>query len=47
MTVQITVPQNMNDKQRALLREFARARGMNVTEPKSVLGKMKDALNKS
>ncbi len=47
VTVQVTVPQNLTEKQRALLREFARAMGKLPAEPKGVLGKMKDALNKT
>jgi molecular chaperone DnaJ len=47
VTIQVTIPQNLTEKQRALLREFARTMGKMPAEPKGVLGKMKDALNKT
>ncbi len=47
VTVQVTIPQNLNEKQKALLRELARTMGKTPAEPKGVLGKMKDALNKT
>lgn len=43
VTVQVTVPTNLNEKQKTLLREFARSLGKNPAEPKTVLGKVKDA----
>lgn len=43
VTVQIVVPTDLNEKQKALLRELARTIGKPPTEPKSVLGKVKDA----
>jgi molecular chaperone DnaJ len=43
VTVQIVVPQNLNEKQKALLREFARTLGKEPLEAKGVIGKMKDA----
>ncbi|MBI4785813.1 MAG: molecular chaperone DnaJ [Chloroflexi bacterium] len=43
VTVQIAVPTELTEKQRALLRELARTMGSVPNEPKSVLGKMKDA----
>ncbi len=47
VTVQVAIPQNLTEKQRALLREFARTTGKVPVEPKGVIGKMKDALNKT
>lgn len=47
VTIQVTIPQNLTEKQRAALREFARTMGKAPAEPKGVLGKMKDALNKT
>ena len=43
VTVQVTVPQNLNEKQKTLLREFARTIGKEPIAPKGVLGKVKDA----
>lgn len=43
VTVQVAIPTNLNEKQKALLREFARSLGKAPAEPKSVLGKVKDA----
>lgn len=42
-TVQIVVPTELNEKQKALLRELARTMGKAPVEPKSVLGKVKEA----
>jgi DnaJ-class molecular chaperone len=42
-TVQIVVPTELNEKQKALLRELARTMGKVPVEPKSVLGKVKEA----
>ncbi len=47
VTVQVTIPQNLNEKQKSLLRELARTMGRVPAEPKGMLGKMKDALNKT
>ncbi len=44
VTIQVVVPQNLSEKQKAILREFARSTGKAPAEPKGVLGKMKDAL---
>ncbi|MBI5305628.1 MAG: molecular chaperone DnaJ [Chloroflexi bacterium] len=43
VTAQITVPQHLNEKQKSLLREFARTLGKEPTEGKGVFGKVKDA----
>lgn len=43
VTVQIVVPQHLNEKQRALLRELAKTMGREPLEPKGVIDKMKDA----
>lgn len=43
VTVQIVVPRDLNEKQKALLRELARTLGQEPIEPKSVIGKVKDA----
>ncbi len=43
VTVQVVVPTELNEKQKALLREFARTTGKAPIEAKGVLGKMKDA----
>jgi molecular chaperone DnaJ len=43
VTVAVTVPANLNEKQKALLREFARSLGKTPPEGKGVLGKVKDA----
>jgi len=43
VTVQVMVPQHLNEKQKALLREFARTLGKEPNEAKGVLGKVKDA----
>ncbi len=43
-TVQVVIPAELNEKQKALLRELARSMGLNPpVEPKSVLGKVKGA----
>jgi molecular chaperone DnaJ len=42
-TVQIVVPTELSEKQKALLRELARTMGKSPVEPKSVLGKVKEA----
>lgn len=42
-TVQLVVPTELNEKQKALLRELARTMGKVPVEPKSVLGKVKEA----
>lgn len=44
VTIQVKVPTSLNEKQKALLREFARAMGKTPPETKGVLGKVKDAL---
>ncbi len=43
VTVRVVVPQDLNEKQKAVLREFARSLGREPIAPKSVLGKVKDA----
>lgn len=43
VTVQIVVPRDLNEKQKALLRELARTLGKEPVEPKGVFGKVKDA----
>ncbi len=46
VTIQLVVPQNLSEKQKAILREFGQTMGRTPVEPRGVLGKMKDALNK-
>jgi molecular chaperone DnaJ len=43
VTIQVAVPQHLNEKQKALLREFARTLGKEPNEAKGVFGKVKDA----
>jgi molecular chaperone DnaJ len=44
VTTRLVVPKKLNDQQKALLRELARALGKEPIAPKGVLDKMKDAL---
>lgn len=43
VTVQVVVPNKLNEKQKTLLREFAKTLDKEPVEPKGVFGKVKDA----